>query len=998
MFELRTLGALELTSAESNAVSSVLAQPRRAAVLCYLALAAPRGFHRRDTLFALFWPEDDAERARHALRQSVYLLRRTLGAKTIVSRGAEELALAPDQVRCDVWALETALAEGRPADALALYQGELLAGFHISAAPDFEHWLDQERARVRRLAVAAAWALAGEREREGDAKGAAEAARRAVALAPEDETAIRRLMRLLERLGDRVAAVRAYEDFAWKLEVEYELQPSAETRALVARVRATSEECQTAAPNHQGELSSAAGNGNSKAGLRVGTPSIGPPPHAANLPRELELQPPGLVTEPTSISSLSGVPRPAAIGAGAVVLLLLLGIAALYWPTQTRGRTLAPARLPASEVPPTVAVLPFVIPDSALVNWREGLVDLLSIDLSGVAGIRAVDSRTLLARWRERVRGPDIPELATALDVAERAGARYAVVGSVIANGPNLLLTAAVHEVAGRRILGTAKFQAPADSILTLVDRLTMDILRLIFRGDARELPRVNLARVSTSSLSALKSYLEGEALFRRSQFQSAAESYASAVEADSTFALARYRLGLSRRWFWIDTTGSVFPNPLNTEVGPFAERLPPHEAAILRAIRLREQDVVAARELLEGEIRRHPDDAETWFELGELYYHQGGQALVSPEAADRAFRRATELDSTFTLPYIHRIEHAISAGDTTGATWLLGAFTRLAPESRYVAWFGLVTGLAFGDPAVRPPAEAALDTLEIHDLFWLGLTLRGQRCCWGLAKQVLRKVRNRGELRSDATRLLFWISLAQGKVHEALEWLDDPFTSEASKGLMFQVLDDLGVPIPAARLDSVLTLDAAATDALRLFDVGSYAASRARWQVLRGSLERLQVHSQHLRVTGDSSEAAFTDAVRQGLEGYALWRRGQRDSALRVLERSQRRAVGNWRREIVNSRLRWWLGRLLLEMGRPREALPYFESWTGSLTESLTGAPLAADYERGRIYEQLGQVERAREAYALFIAPRQQADPMFQPMIQDAQATLQRLAVAMTE
>lgn len=133
MIELCTLGALELTSADSSAVGSVLAQPRRAALLCYLALASPRGFHRRDTLFALFWPEDDAEHARHALRQSVYFLRRALGGKTIVSRGDNELALAPDQLDCDVWAFEAALDQGRPADALALYRGQLLAGFHISA-------------------------------------------------------------------------------------------------------------------------------------------------------------------------------------------------------------------------------------------------------------------------------------------------------------------------------------------------------------------------------------------------------------------------------------------------------------------------------------------------------------------------------------------------------------------------------------------------------------------------------------------------------------------------------------------------------------------------------------------------------------------------------------------------------------------------------------------------------------------------------------------------
>ena len=55
------------------------------------------------------------------------------------------------------------------------------------------------------------------------------------------------------------------------------------------------------------------------------------------------------------------------------------------------------------------------------------------------------------------------------------------------------------------------------------------------------------------------------------------------------------------------------------------------------------------------------------------------------------------------------------------------------------------MTGLAFGDPAARSRAEAALDTLETHDLFWLGDQLQGQRCCWELAEQVLRKARERG-------------------------------------------------------------------------------------------------------------------------------------------------------------------------------------------------------------------------------------------------------------
>ena len=55
MIELRTLGAVDLRSADGVELRAVLVQPKRTALLAYLAVADPRGFHRRDSLLALFW-------------------------------------------------------------------------------------------------------------------------------------------------------------------------------------------------------------------------------------------------------------------------------------------------------------------------------------------------------------------------------------------------------------------------------------------------------------------------------------------------------------------------------------------------------------------------------------------------------------------------------------------------------------------------------------------------------------------------------------------------------------------------------------------------------------------------------------------------------------------------------------------------------------------------------------------------------------------------------
>jgi len=48
MIELRLLSSLHLKGSEGKTLRSVLAQPKRVALLAYLAVARPDGFHRRD--------------------------------------------------------------------------------------------------------------------------------------------------------------------------------------------------------------------------------------------------------------------------------------------------------------------------------------------------------------------------------------------------------------------------------------------------------------------------------------------------------------------------------------------------------------------------------------------------------------------------------------------------------------------------------------------------------------------------------------------------------------------------------------------------------------------------------------------------------------------------------------------------------------------------------------------------------------------------------------
>lgn len=239
MIRFRTLGGLDLRDENERQLLSILRQPKRLALLAYLAIATTTGYRRRDTILGLLWPELDEERARSALRQAVHFLRRTLGADIILGHGGEDLGLDAETFWCDARAFEDALARGAPADALELYGGDLLDGFFVTgASSEFEEWLAQQRARLRHQAIESSWALTDHFEATGCGTEAARWARWAAARAPDDERTHRRLIALLDRLGDRTGALRAYEDFVRRARDEFDAEPSAETQALVAAIRA----------------------------------------------------------------------------------------------------------------------------------------------------------------------------------------------------------------------------------------------------------------------------------------------------------------------------------------------------------------------------------------------------------------------------------------------------------------------------------------------------------------------------------------------------------------------------------------------------------------------------------------------------------------------------------------------------------------------------------------------------------------------------------------
>jgi len=206
---------------------------KHVALLVYLALSPSRS-RTRDHLLGLLWAEQPEQSARKALNTTVNRLRAALGDERLRSEG-DSLALSDDDLHVDALRF-LASAQTEPQTVLPLLRGDFLEGFHVKDAPEFEDWMARERERYNGFA-ASTLVAAGERYLSTEFEKAADLARRALALAPRSEPALRLLMRAAALAGDSTTAVGTYREFAERLQREVGERPGRALSELAERIR-----------------------------------------------------------------------------------------------------------------------------------------------------------------------------------------------------------------------------------------------------------------------------------------------------------------------------------------------------------------------------------------------------------------------------------------------------------------------------------------------------------------------------------------------------------------------------------------------------------------------------------------------------------------------------------------------------------------------------------------------------------------------------------------
>ena len=383
--------------------------------------------------------------------------------------------------------------------------------------------------------------------------------------------------------------------------------------------------------------------------------------------------------EPLSLPAMRSRFRRRALGiGGAVLLLAMLGVIL----ARRSVRDEAPAD------PGVVAVLPFRIAgDSSVQYLGEGIVDLLATKISAMEGPRALDARTVLSAWRRIIpRGRD-PTMAETRAVARAVSATRYVLGEIVVTPRAMSLSARLLGRSGGEY-AVAAVQGPPDSLFTLVDRLCVELLA----ANAGE-PGRRLTELMSTSMPAVRSYLAGRAALRRGERDMAIRHFTTALETDSTFALAALGLASAGAWSLQAGLSEALRRGLLTGYR-LRDRLAPRDRLLFEAYIPGSGPITSARQLA-GWARAAvaaPESPEAQYEYGDRLYHSGAQlGIRNPmSAAAAAFAKALALDSAFVQARGHLIELAAGARDRGLLRTLLPQYAAAATEADaggYVRW-----------------------------------------------------------------------------------------------------------------------------------------------------------------------------------------------------------------------------------------------------------------------------------------------------------------------
>jgi tetratricopeptide (TPR) repeat protein len=691
---------------------------------------------------------------------------------------------------------------------------------------------------------------------------------------------------------------------------------------------------------------------------------------------------------------------------GGVFAFALYGVVSAGW-LLVSGTTASEAVDPVgTSAVSRVAILPFSVHGSDEYEYLgEGMVNLLGTKLDGAGDLRTVDSRALLGALERQSAGQFDPQRAGV--VASQFGAGLYVLGDVLEVGGRLHLEAALYDVSqGEGPVATATAEADVEDIFAAVDELAAQLLG----GRAGSAQRItHIASVTTNSLPALRAYLAGEREFRSGRFEQARDAFLLAIEEDSAFALAYYRLSIAAEWLvQSEAAGAAAEQALL-----LSDRLTEHDRRILEAFEeWRVGNAAEAERRYRSILGTHPDEVEVWWQLGELLFHYGPQRGRSITESRQAWERVLFFEPNHVPALVHMARIASVEGKLEELDSLTRQALRYQPGGDYAHYMNALLAYGLGDEEAQQRVLADLaqagDNARNNAFYNVAIFTDDVDGAFELAR-LITDPSHSPEVRANGHVLLADIHLARGRWRAAQTELAAADQLDHGDALEQRALM-AAVPFfarPDAELNGLREELEAWTPGEPLVPNPNALPHSDMHHQLRAYLlgllnarlgneaEALGYAQQLESLAGSPDAAALARDQTQGILAQVAWTKGREAEALATLEQAP--MIRSYLLT-VNSAFygleydRYMRAELLNNLGRYEEATSWYCSFLehASYDVAFLGP---SHFRRGEVYEKMGRPEEAARHYNRFVELWSDADPEYQPMVDYARERLVALA-----
>ena len=695
--------------------------------------------------------------------------------------------------------------------------------------------------------------------------------------------------------------------------------------------------------------------------------------------------------------------KPARVLAGAAALLVLL-LAAVLWISRSDENGSAAAV--SSRV---VAVLPFSVRGSdELAYLGEGMVTLLSTKLDGAGDLRSVDTRALLSFVTREAASSTDPVQGRRM--AERFGAGLYVMGDIVEVSGRIQISASLYDLTrGTETVGEVEVDGEASQVFDLVDQMAAMFLGSLGSGPGARVQQV--AAVTTSSLSALKAYLECETAFRVGQYQTAVASCQRAIGHDSTYALAYYRLSVVAEL----GTLSELAHEAAEQAFRHSGRLTQRDRRMLEGFLAgRRGEHAGAERVYRSLIGSHPDDIEALYQLGEVLFHSNPLHGKPFAGAREPFERLLSYEPDHAVSLVHLARIASREQRLSGMDSLVQRYVELNPEGDRELEMLALQAFAHRDPRreeeVTRRLERASDltlALAIWDVATWTDNIDG-------AERVARLLTTPSRSAEERTLGHAWLAhvkLAKGQWQGAKQELAAMASLDLPAALEYRALLS-SLPFAPTLRSELVELRAA----LQQLDPATIPASGnpsvfynvhdELHHVLRayllglvnvrlGDTVQARRHAATLEQLSVPTAGGTTAVdLAHSIRAQVALHRGDTTGALTELNQIRRQT---WYVVTLPSTFysqtfeRFTRAELLYALGRDREALQWYDHLVEIGPYEVGYRPLA-HHRRAQIYERLGDEDQALEHYARFVELWKDADPELQPQVEDVRRRIAAL------